>query len=1239
MPHSIRNDPRLFKDDVDIRFSRTLNSCKLPQIRIDFLNTFLLTYRVFTDSITVIEALKRVHYNPEMQLNAMSSSSLHDSSGSLDGETGLPKAAGQAANQGGAAGGNHGEGGSGSGGSGGGGAVGHHLHPSASPGHSHHHHHHHHGTLLNINMAGQSTGPVAGVSAANELVSTTIEYDYGRRVSTSSVLSDIAELGGEGGGGGVGGRGGGHHHHHHHRESLIAEVQQVSSREQQQAKEMQLFSASSPLIRNSQHWRLSYRKFEEEQARERYLKRMNNRQQHGSISSTSSSVMGGGGSVVGGVGGGGGGGPPNQLSQTQQQQVQQQQQEGNIFILPAGEPMLAPAITDPIAVPVPPPPSPEVPGYYQKEMAKREKEKQFQAAIGNDSCSGSGSGSDNSHDGSPTSTNSAEETTQLHYQQLQQQQQQQFWRRPGVQSSARGGASSSPASVSSAAAALQVPAHSQSMDTLTDGHGCSSLSSATSSATLVGSDSKSGSPRPSPVRKSPPNGSDFPTAAGSHSPFGQTASQQQQQQQMGNSRAAADEADMEDDGMEGEEQEEEEVGDDEEEEEYVEGRYKSTNPFATPIRRKSTSQQQQQQPIQSQLSEGTPPPTPPLPGTPPSRKHSTISTGTGHSATSQATPPPISSVGSCFVLPSKAHQQQQQPSAPVKSGGASVTPVRAVSPGAGRGRGHHPTAPSGRLSATSTTLTMNYLRVRGAGSKRGSGSSETESAAAGGGAGGGSGSTSVTPRSSFQTDTTGISTPRSSFQHPDSPQMSSKAGVVVTSSRATSRRSSTASAASAFAVATAASSNPPEPTDPLMRMQMMNMAGGGGAASRGSSRFSSATGADLKIPGAGGGGGGGGSLAGSISGPLGPRRRRTRRPRTAATMRVLNVLRHWVSKHSQDFENDERLLKVTTDFLEELVHNTNLLPAEHKAAVQLQQMIAKQTLDAKEKVDLDVLLAPPITPSRDNIETLSALEIAECMTFIDHNIFVRIQSEEFLGQAWMKDEKTVNAFHILLMTKHFNDVSRMVASEILRLPEIPKRVSVIEKWAAVADICRCLHNFNGVLQICAAFTNSSVFRLKRTWEKLNKTQTKQTIDKLQNLVSTDGRFRNMREALHRCDPPCIPYLGMYLTDLSFIEEGTPNFTDDGLLNFSKMRMIAHVIREIRHFQQTPYKIEHNPRVTNYLLDTSRHLGDEVLYQMSLCLEPRLSRLGSRATTVVNATSPSSAGTTFATATTTSQSHQ
>lgn len=61
----------------------------------------------------------------------------------------------------------------------------------------------------------------------------------------------------------------------------------------------------------------------------------------------------------------------------------------------------------------------------------------------------------------------------------------------------------------------------------------------------------------------------------------------------------------------------------------------------------------------------------------------------------------------------------------------------------------------------------------------------------------------------------------------------------------------------------------------------------------------------------------------------------------------------------QDFDNDPKLLKLTTDFLEELIHNNTLLPAETKAASQLLQMISKQGQD-KELVDLDLLLATPL---------------------------------------------------------------------------------------------------------------------------------------------------------------------------------------------------------------------------------------------------------------------------------------
>ena len=90
--------------------------------------------------------------------------------------------------------------------------------------------------------------------------------------------------------------------------------------------------------------------------------------------------------------------------------------------------------------------------------------------------------------------------------------------------------------------------------------------------------------------------------------------------------------------------------------------------------------------------------------------------------------------------------------------------------------------------------------------------------------------------------------------------------------------------------------------------------------------------------------------------------------------------------------------------------------------------------------------------------------------------------------------------------------------------------------------------------------------------------------------------------------------GMYLSDLTFIEEGTPNFTADGLLNFAKMRMIAHVIREIRHFQQTPYKIEHAPKASNYLRDPSLLLDDDQLYKLSLLIEPKQGRLTSQSST-------------------------
>ena len=77
-----RSDSSLYCDDVDIRFSKMMNSCKVLQIRyasverllerltdlrflsIDFLNTFLHSYRVFTTADVVLDKLITIYKKP-----------------------------------------------------------------------------------------------------------------------------------------------------------------------------------------------------------------------------------------------------------------------------------------------------------------------------------------------------------------------------------------------------------------------------------------------------------------------------------------------------------------------------------------------------------------------------------------------------------------------------------------------------------------------------------------------------------------------------------------------------------------------------------------------------------------------------------------------------------------------------------------------------------------------------------------------------------------------------------------------------------------------------------------------------------------------------------------------------------------------------------------------------------------------------------------------------------------------
>lgn len=106
-------------------------------------------------------------------------------------------------------------------------------------------------------------------------------------------------------------------------------------------------------------------------------------------------------------------------------------------------------------------------------------------------------------------------------------------------------------------------------------------------------------------------------------------------------------------------------------------------------------------------------------------------------------------------------------------------------------------------------------------------------------------------------------------------------------------------------------------------------------------------------------------------------------------------------------------------------------------------------------------------------------------------------------------------------------------------------------------------------------------------------------------MASTKNFGEYRETLHLANPPCIPFFGVYLTDLTFIEDGIPSLTPSELINFNKRAKTAEVIRDIQQYQNIPYLLQPVPELQDYILSNLQAAGDvHDMYDRSLELEPR-----------------------------------
>lgn len=226
---------------------------------------------------------------------------------------------------------------------------------------------------------------------------------------------------------------------------------------------------------------------------------------------------------------------------------------------------------------------------------------------------------------------------------------------------------------------------------------------------------------------------------------------------------------------------------------------------------------------------------------------------------------------------------------------------------------------------------------------------------------------------------------------------------------------------------------------------------------------------------------------------------------------------------------------------------------------------------------------------------------------MDFALFTAIKPTEFLNQRWAKKDATKTAPNIITLTRRFNATASWVAATILDQPTPQARALAITKLIHVAQELLILNNFSSLTAFIAGLNKSPIIRLKQSWKELSAKSTKK-IKELEILMTAENSYRNYRMALKAVNPPCIPYIGVYLADLTFMEDGNPD-TVEHRINFSKRTLIANVIHEVQQYQSTPYNLKAVDEAQAVIASFQDHTEarEKALYSKSLEREPRVAQ--------------------------------
>ncbi|CAF1172681.1 unnamed protein product [Adineta ricciae] len=298
-----------------------------------------------------------------------------------------------------------------------------------------------------------------------------------------------------------------------------------------------------------------------------------------------------------------------------------------------------------------------------------------------------------------------------------------------------------------------------------------------------------------------------------------------------------------------------------------------------------------------------------------------------------------------------------------------------------------------------------------------------------------------------------------------------------------------------------------------------------------------------------------------------------------------------------DNELSEILMKKLSHFVTTLIRQGEL---------QLSKLLRRKSLERYNKLQQNsdqshqdiVLIKNSISSKRATLLDFDSSDLSEQLTLIDSELFLKIQLSEILYISIEKGEEY--SPNLAVFTEHFNNISYWVRSRILEQNSQRQRENYFEKFLKILKHLRRLNNFNSYLAILSALDCGPLKRLH--WSK-NITE---AVCEHTDLIDSTGSFKNYREALNASTgQPCIPYIGLILSDLTFVHIGNSDYLqDDRIVNFWKRWQQFTILHKLRYCRKWEYKFIRNDRILYFFNNFDDFMNEEAQWIQSEKIKPR-----------------------------------